>query len=733
VGQALLPAGKQVGLHGPFESPMQWFADIIWESLCRVSDCDWPDWFFFDTRGPRVGGLVLWTFDDQKNSARNVTGTKLAAGEEFDVVSPSIAFAYDDLGFANRYWLFGGEDALARPSDEMWGARRAYQDGGGGKVYADLAGSPNLPSGSNDGVLAGPEVYFELARVPQAGSWPAARTGAVLLCTGFGFVGGQTCQKVCPRVDLALSGYDATGASTNDPGALLLVGGEGSSGLLDDIWMYSGPSAWNAAGWRQVGRLPEATGGLASPGVVQVGRAVWLVGGRTNAGVSNDIWRLAADTGVAERIVTSGVAPAGRVSPAVTYDATTNRILVFGGTDVAAQGINDVWAFDTDAQAWSRLAAGCDDIGCPAATGREGLHFNEATGEVTVVVDRNGPDADVVAWTLHEGIWRTRLEEMTPPTDTDCDSDGEAERLANVRCGTGTDGFPDYGRMGCVGGTLACRSPAAPGQIVGEYEIGGVRTIVARDKDIFVLRGANVEAYRVGNDGALTGLRTIRLSRAAHDLALYDEFLLAADGRGLAVYRLEDGVEVSRIDTCGKARRVFAFAAGAVVVGLRSVLLIDLGDPTTPGVIADLRLWPTAGGLAVTTERRCSKIVTALERLWDALSPAGGSGRDVAAFDAGRLFLNLLGSIYVLDFRGSATPVVSEGVPIGLVRDLRVEDAFLYANTAWDDGIVFAETEPGSWSEVGTHDVGRWVAGTTDVGGFTLAWGHGRLSVARRQ
>jgi hypothetical protein len=56
-----------------------------------------------------------------------------------------------------------------------------------------------------------------------------------------------------------------------------------------------------------------------------------------------------------------------------------------------------------------------------------------------------------------------------------------------------------------------------------------------------------------------------------------------------------------------------------------------------------------------------------------------------------------------------------------------------YANAVWGDGIVLAEAEPGSWEEVGSHDVGRWVSGTAGTSRHVITWGHGRLSIAGRQ
>ncbi|MBI5488613.1 MAG: hypothetical protein HY905_14865 [Deltaproteobacteria bacterium] len=733
-GQALLPHGQQRGWGGPFESPMQWFADIIWEWLCRISDCDprWPDWFFFEPRGPRVGGIILASWDDQRKSYRNITATKLAKGQLFDVVAPTIAFAYDKAGMANRYWLFGGLDSANLPSDQMWGARRASLGGGSVTTYADGDAASNLPPSGSDGVLAGPNVFFELAQIPHLASWPPGRSNAVLLCTGFGLREGQACDTVCPKVDAALALADG-GIGTDDSGALLLVGGDGMVGLLDDIWLFSTGTLGSPRGWRLAGRLPGVAEGLAGASFVQVGRTVWLVGGRTGSGASNDVWRIAAETGLAERAEVSGPRPAGRISPAVTYDAVANRILVFGGVDVAGVGHPDLWSFATDALEWKELAATCTGQACPAATAREALHFDVATGELTVVADRGGPDAAKVAWTLREGMWLSRLELLAEPSTVDCNSDDEPELLAGLRCGLESGGYPDYGRMACEESELTCRAPTTPAQVVAEYEVGGLRTIVAEGHELYLLKGAAVDVYRLDAAGGLVGLRSLHLSRAAHDVALFRDYLLAADGRGLTVYGSQDGAEVAHIDTCGKARRVFSFAAGAVVLGLRSVLIVDLNDPTRPVVTADMRLWPTLDGLTVTADGGCPRTVAAVERLWDAVGPAAASGRDVGAFADGRLFVNLLGSTYALDFSDGSTPVVSAGVPTGLMRDMRVEDRFVYANTAWGDGIVLGEVGPGEWEEVGPHAVQRWVEGTVESGAFSLAWGRGRLTVAGRE
>jgi hypothetical protein len=255
-----------------------------------------------------------------------------------------------------------------------------------------------------------------------------------------------------------------------------------------------------------------------------------------------------------------------------------------------------------------------------------------------------------------------------------------------------------------------------------------------RDDRLFLLRGSAVDRYRVQADGSLAEDGTIRLRRAGHDLALLPDILLVADGQGLTVYRERDGRELSSVRTCGRARRVFVTGrSSAVVLGLRSLVLVDLSDPDHPATVADLRLLPTLGGLRIEADARCRKAHADLDAWWDALSPCGPFGRDAAAFADGRLFLNLLGQIYVLDLRERDEPFVGNAVPVGLVRDMRAEGPFLYANLVWGGGLVLTQASGGNWYVAGSHDVPRWVEGTVDVGGYVVWTGAGRLDVATRQ
>jgi hypothetical protein len=151
-------------------------------------------------------------------------------------------------------------------------------------------------------------------------------------------------------------------------------------------------------------------------------------------------------------------------------------------------------------------------------------------------------------------------------------------------------------------------------------------------------------------------------------------------------------------------------------------------------VLAQLRLHPSLEGLQVTSGTTCGWSVRAADVLWDLLSPAGGGGRDVAAFSDGRLFLNLLGRVHVLDFRAETPEAfVRTGPCVGLLRAMRAEGPYLYATSGWGWGIILARDPAGDWVEAGPHDVHDWTAGVVETSRHAFRWGRARLDVARRQ
>lgn len=704
----------------------------------------WSDKYRFQTTGTNVAGIAVSGWIPATKSFGWVLSTKLAPGPIFDLVGPAVTFAYARNGDPYRYWTFGGIDVEGLPSGQMWAARLVAVDGDGVKTYVGpngLAiplrqGPPRDPAG----------VFYELAAVPPGNVWPPPRFGAVLACAGWEEGTGGQCDTNCPKVDVALGLTPPPDGVTQPAGALVLVGGEGAGGPLADIWRYEEVASWQPpsdvspgetgpwpSGWRLTGTLPGVDGGLSSPGAVQIDRALWLIGGRTAAGPTSGVFRVDLETGTAVRMDAVGPAPAGRVSPAAAYDAANRRIVVFGGVGADGNGLPDTWGFELETGAWTMLVPACTSDTCPEATGHEMLRIDRPSGEMTLILDRptNGPQT--ASWTFREGAWQS-AGERTGPGQADCDGDTTTETLFGLRCGRGGDGFPQYGRLRCAGSGLVCRMPLIPAHVVQEYRMPEVRAMVAHRGEILTLHGSRVEAYRVGPDGRLTAPRSFRLRRAGHDLAAANDALIVADGEGISLYGVGDEAFLSRVEMCGRARRVFAEDGRAYVLGMLYLMIVDVRDPAAPVVLQRIRLVPDGDGtLRLRSVAGCGRVDPVLDRFCDVVGACGAFGRVAAALDRRRLFLHLFGTIYVLDVTEPSAPVVEATIPAGWVKEMVVEGPFLYANGAGHDTTVAARQTDGSWVVAGGHDVEDWVEGVTEIGDWVVRSGRGRLSVATRQ
>lgn len=714
----------------------------------------WPDRLFFDEMGSEVAGVAVSSWSTVSDSVGWTIGSRLPPGLAFDVLEPSVAVTHDLNGDPYRYWMFGGVDAgSGEATDQMWGARLATIDGSGAVVYDDGSGLafPLRNAAPPDPATT----FFDLAALSRTNIWPSPRVGAALACAGTnvapagpGTAIEQACNGLCPKLDVVLGLNDPPDGVTQPAGALILVGGEGPDGLLDDIWRYEEVATWQPpsdvpigdtgpwpSGWRLTGVLPEVAGGLSGAATVQVGRSLWLVGGRTDAGPTSDVYRVDLDIGTAARVEAAGSSPGpARVGAAVTYDIGRERFILFGGIDAANVSHSDLWAFDPGLGEWSQLVPECTGNGCPPATGREKLVLSEIEGRPTVIADRGTSVPATASWTLSEGAWVAAGERTIGVARIDCDGDTAIEARFGLRCSIGSDGFPDYGRLRCEGAGLGCRAPMLPGQIVHEYRMPHVRAMAAHGEELLALQGTGIDVYRLGSDGALTFERSLRLSRAAHDLAAVGNTLLVADGRGVSLLRANDGGLLSELEFCGRVRRVFAQGSRAYVVGLFQVMMIDISDPTDPIVLQRIGLLPDRdGGLRAYSTADCGGVDALLDRLCDTTGACGAFGRAAAAYEGGRLFLHLFGTLHVLALREDLGADVLASLPVGLLTDLAVDGAFVYGNGPGHRTMVIGEAADGSWVSAGEHDVTGWVSGVVEVGPWVVRADRGRLQVATRR
>lgn len=184
--------------------------------------------------------------------------------------------------------------------------------------------------------------------------------------------------------------------------------------LVSEVWVFHlDCNSWEA--------LPSAPASPAGPGI-RARHAVTLdtmrnrmivFGGRERlaaGGYNNfaDVWAFDLATDTWTEIETNGTGPSPRSSSAITYDAASDRILVFGGnistSGLTLTGVNDMFALDLATGTWTEITA----TGAPAA---RLYHSGARLGDEWLVFggtpDFDGPYYnDVYAFDLASDTWR---------------------------------------------------------------------------------------------------------------------------------------------------------------------------------------------------------------------------------------------------------------------------------------------------------------------------------------
>ena len=317
----------------------------VWTEIHPVGDLPSPRYghaMVYDSTSDKVilfGGRGrdeflgdTWMYDPAAN-----TWTELSPAGDTPVARNGHAMVYDPVG--QKVVLFGGVNAKGRLDDTWmydpaantwteleprgpqppvrWGHAMAY-DSVSGKVI--LFGGYEWESGG-----------------PRSDTWAydaTANTWTLLRPTG---------DHPPERAGLSLV-YDEAG------GAMILFGGNSQGGdwfvLQDDTWRYD-PSAdsWtiiDPTGSHPSGRWFQSM--AYDPGT----GTVVLFGGWGDAGFLDDTWVFDP---VADRwamINPADTAPPGRNLQAMVYDASSGRMLMFGGYTAGSDSallLNDMWAY----------------------------------------------------------------------------------------------------------------------------------------------------------------------------------------------------------------------------------------------------------------------------------------------------------------------------------------------------------------------------------------------------
>lgn len=182
--------------------------------------------------------------------------------------------------------------------------------------------------------------------------------------------------------------------------ALLYFGGW-NGGPLNDTWQFTGTS-WVSVATNHGPSARYGAGMVYDP----VDGYVLLFGGSNSVNDPNylsDTWAYRA--GVWTNITaTAGPAPPASVYPAMTWDAETKQVVLFGGVGPDPQ--NETWSFQQGR--WTQL----HPLVSPSARDGEGLVYDDATGEVYAFGGYDGSSLGDL-WSFSHDNW-TEVASATP-------------------------------------------------------------------------------------------------------------------------------------------------------------------------------------------------------------------------------------------------------------------------------------------------------------------------------
>lgn len=140
---------------------------------------------------------------------------------------------------------------------------------------------------------------------------------------------------------------------------------------------------------------------------------VILFGGNTNFGRSNDTWAydFNADTWT---LMNPETKPSPRGDFAMTYDAESDRVILFGGYDGAYD--DEMWAYDLEADAWTRMSPGTG----PARMSHARMAYDAESDRVILFGGWNGFSAETDTWAydFNADTWTRLSPSNAPPGKT---------------------------------------------------------------------------------------------------------------------------------------------------------------------------------------------------------------------------------------------------------------------------------------------------------------------------
>jgi hypothetical protein len=264
-------------------------------------------------------------------------------------------------------------------------------------------------------------------------------------------VAGSGCTTSCPssppgRIGAAAA-YDA------GTGQVVIFGGFGSAGLLNDTWVWNGTSWFQFSGSGCGTSCPSSPPGRVGASIAYdpaSGKLV-LFGGSpqtTNTAALNDTWvwngnswSQVAGSGCSSSCASS---PPARYYPSFADDPATGQVVLFGGYGRTAV-LNDTWVWN--GSQWSQVAgSGCTTscAGSPPPRDVAGLAFDKGTNQL--VLFGGGPGATLDdTWAWNGGGW---FSLDSAACTTSCPSSPPGRKGAGLSFDINNNGLVLFGGQG---------------------------------------------------------------------------------------------------------------------------------------------------------------------------------------------------------------------------------------------------------------------------------------------
>lgn len=180
---------------------------------------------------------------------------------------------------------------------------------------------------------------------------------------------------------------------------VLMFGGNDGRSPIDDMWRFDG-RLWHGVATTA---KPARRDGHA---MCDDGRRVLLFGGQTTASSMNDTW---AWDGQSWQELKPAQSPPKRESHAIAYDRLRKKVVIFGGRD-SLTTYRDTWEWDPQTDSWTQIRS----ANAPAARGGHAMAFDASLQRVVLFGGSAGRQIFADTWLWDGKDWTQRITKTSP-------------------------------------------------------------------------------------------------------------------------------------------------------------------------------------------------------------------------------------------------------------------------------------------------------------------------------